>query len=57
MVDVARPMTTVALREEVIRLEEELKIRQWHDQQLAIADGCEACVLHCIPATRTAVAH
>lgn len=47
MVDVARPTTTVALREEVLRLEEQLKIRQWHEQQLAIADGCE---LHgCIP--------
>ncbi len=33
-------MTTVALRQEVLRLEEELKMRQWHEHQLAIADGC-----------------
>lgn len=33
-------MTTLSLRQEVLRLEEELKVRQWHEQQLAIADGC-----------------
>jgi hypothetical protein len=45
MVDVARPSNTVAIREEVLRLEAELKIRQWHEQQLAIADGYEICML------------
>ena len=39
MVDIARPSNSLALREEVLRLEEELKIRQWQEQQLAIADG------------------
>ena len=39
MVEVARPLDTTDLRREVLRLEEELRIRQWHEQQLAIADG------------------
>ena len=43
MVDIARPSNTLGLREEVLRLEEELKIRQWQEQQLAIADGCDVC--------------
>lgn len=39
---VAPGMSTEALREEVLRLEEELKLRQWQEQQVAISDGCAA---------------
>jgi hypothetical protein len=48
MVDIVRPSNTLGLREEVLRLGEELKIRQWQEQQLAIADGCDVCSSACV---------
>ena len=53
MVDIARPSNTLGLREEVLRLEEELKIRQWQEQQLAIADGCDVYLRSCMCAQDT----
>ena len=50
MVDIARPSNSLALREQVLRLEEELKIRQWQEQQLAIADGYDMFSSWCMPA-------
>lgn len=32
-------MSTEVMREEVLKLEQELRMRAWHEQQLAIADG------------------
>lgn len=49
MVAAAAPkMSTESLREEVLRLEEELKLRQWQEQQLAVSDGCTALQTLCI---------
>lgn len=53
MVDIARPSNSLALREELLRLEEELKIRQWQEQQLAIADGYDMCSSWCMTAQDT----
>ncbi len=40
MVEALPALSTAALREEVMRLEQELKFQHWHEQQLAISDGC-----------------
>ena len=38
----AAPLSTAALRDEVLRLEEDIKLRHWQEQQLSISDGCVA---------------